>query len=66
MQRFEDEVKDADAILVLVGGETQMRSFQVLRPAAVSQPDQDRAKHYGVNAPFFLVEVTTERLGRPY
>jgi NADPH:quinone reductase-like Zn-dependent oxidoreductase len=66
-QRFEDEVKDADAVLDLVGGETQMRSFQVLRPggkliSAVSQPDQQRAKHNGVTAAFFLVDVTTERL----
>jgi NADPH:quinone reductase-like Zn-dependent oxidoreductase len=28
----------------------------------VSQPDQDRAKHHGVTAAFFLVEVTTGRL----
>jgi NADPH:quinone reductase-like Zn-dependent oxidoreductase len=68
-QRFEDEVKDADAVLDLVGGETQMRSFQVLRLdgkliSTVSQPDQDRAKHHGVNAAFFLVEVSTERLRR--
>jgi NADPH:quinone reductase-like Zn-dependent oxidoreductase len=68
-QRFEDEVKDADAVLDLVGGETQIRSFQVLRPggqliSAVSQPDQDRAAHHGVTAAFFLVEVTTERLRR--
>jgi NADPH:quinone reductase-like Zn-dependent oxidoreductase len=66
-QRFEDEVKDVDAVLDLVGGETQMRSFQVLRPggkliSAVSQPDQNRAKYHGVTAAFFLVEVTTERL----
>jgi NADPH:quinone reductase-like Zn-dependent oxidoreductase len=66
-QRFEDEVKDVDAVLDLVGGETQMRSFQVLRPggkliSAVSEPDQHRAKYYGVTAAFFLVEVTTERL----
>jgi NADPH:quinone reductase-like Zn-dependent oxidoreductase len=68
-QRFEDEVKDADAVLDLVGGETLTRSFQVLRPggkliSAVSQPDQDRAKQHGVNAAFFLVEVTTEPLRR--
>jgi NADPH:quinone reductase-like Zn-dependent oxidoreductase len=66
-QRFEDEVKDADAVLDLVGGETQTRSFQVLRPggkliSAVSQPDQQRAKHHGITAVFFLVRVTTERL----
>jgi NADPH:quinone reductase-like Zn-dependent oxidoreductase len=57
-QRFEDAVKDADAVLDLVGGETQVRSFQVLRPggkliSAVSQPDQARAKHHGVTAALF-------------
>jgi NADPH:quinone reductase-like Zn-dependent oxidoreductase len=61
-QRFEDEVRDADAVLDLVGGETLTRSFQVLRRdgkliSAVSQPDQGRAKHHGVTAAFFLVEV---------
>jgi NADPH:quinone reductase-like Zn-dependent oxidoreductase len=66
-QRFEDEVKDVDAVLDLVGGETQTRSFGVLRRggrliSAVSQPDQQRAKDHGVTAAFFLVEVTTERL----
>jgi NADPH:quinone reductase-like Zn-dependent oxidoreductase len=30
-QRFEEEVRDADAVIDLVGGETQKRSFQVLR-----------------------------------
>ena len=68
-QRFEDEVADADAVLDLVGGETLTRSFQVLRRggaviSTVSDPDQDRAKHHGVTAAFFLVEVTTERLRR--
>ncbi|WGR75158.1 MULTISPECIES: NADP-dependent oxidoreductase [unclassified Bradyrhizobium] len=66
-QRFEDEVKDADAVFDLVGGETQLRSFGVLRRggkliSAVSQPDQHRAKDHGVTAAFFLVEVTTARL----
>jgi NADPH:quinone reductase-like Zn-dependent oxidoreductase len=66
-QRFEDEVKDADAVLDLVGGETQARSFQVLRRggkliSAVSQPDQQRAKDHAITAAFFLVDVTTERL----
>jgi NADPH:quinone reductase-like Zn-dependent oxidoreductase len=68
-QRFEDEVRDADAVLDLVGEETQIRSFQVLRRggrliSAVSEPDQDLAKRHGVTAAFFLVEVTTERLGK--
>jgi NADPH:quinone reductase-like Zn-dependent oxidoreductase len=33
-QRFEDEVRNADAVLDLVGGETQTRSFQVFARAA--------------------------------
>ena len=65
-QRFEDEVKNADAVLDLVGGErnTLFSSSSPRRKliSTVSQPDQDRAKHHGVTAAFFLVEITTERL----
>ena len=68
-QRFEDEVRDADAVLDLVGGETQTRSFGVLRPggkliSAVSQPDQGCARHHGVTAAFFMVKVNTDGLRR--
>jgi NADPH:quinone reductase-like Zn-dependent oxidoreductase len=68
-ERFEDEFAEADAVLDLVGGEIQTRSFQVLRRggrliSAVSLPDQALAESYGVSAAFFLVEVTTERLSR--
>lgn len=57
-QRFEEEVRDADGVIDLVGGETQSRSFQVLRRggkliSAVSRPDQDLAKQHGVEATFF-------------
>lgn len=63
-ERFEDAARDVDAVLDLVGGETQQRSFQVLRRdgkliSAVSQPDQELAKSHGVDATFFLVNVTT-------
>jgi NADPH:quinone reductase-like Zn-dependent oxidoreductase len=56
-----------DAVLDLVGGETQQRSFQVLRRggkliSAVSQPDQDLARTHGVDATFFLVKVSTQDL----
>lgn len=66
-QRFEKEVRDADAVIDLVGGETQDRSFQVLRRggkliSAVSRPDQDLAKRYGVEATFFLVDVASQYL----
>jgi NADPH:quinone reductase-like Zn-dependent oxidoreductase len=66
-QRFEEEVRDADAVIDLVGGETQSRSFQVLRRggkliSAVSNPDQQLAERHGVEATFFLVNVTTQYL----
>ncbi len=66
-QRFEDEVREADAIIDLVGGETQSRSFQVLRRggkliSAVSRPDPHLAEKHGVDAAFFLVNVTSRYL----
>jgi NADPH:quinone reductase-like Zn-dependent oxidoreductase len=68
-QRFEEEVRDADAVIDLVGGETQRRSFQVLRRggkliSAVSRPDQHHAESHGVEAAYFLVNVTTAHLAR--
>jgi len=66
-QRFEEEVRDADAVIDLVGGETQNRSFQVLRRggkliSVVSQPEQTLAEKHGVQAAFFLVNVTSQNL----
>jgi NADPH:quinone reductase-like Zn-dependent oxidoreductase len=66
-QRFEEQVRDADAVIDLVGGETQIRSFQVLRQggkliSAVSRPDQHLAESHGVEAAFFLVDVTSQCL----
>ncbi len=65
--RFEDVARDVDAVLDFVGGESQQRSFAVLRRggtlvSAVSVPDQALAARHGVSAVFFLVKVTTERL----
>jgi NADPH:quinone reductase-like Zn-dependent oxidoreductase len=66
-QRFEKEVQDVDAVIDLVGGETQERSFQVLRRggkliSTVSQPDQALAKRHAVEAAFFLVDVKMKYL----
>lgn len=60
-------VHGVDAVIDLVGGDVQTRSFQVLRAggaliSAVSQPDQGSAATCSVKASFFLVNVTTERL----
>jgi NADPH:quinone reductase-like Zn-dependent oxidoreductase len=66
-QLFEKEVHDADAVIDLVGGETQERSFQVIRRggkliSTVSRPDQSLAERYGVEAAFFLVDVKSRFL----
>lgn len=65
--RFEEVFKDLDLVLDTVGGDTQERSFQVLKPggsliSAVSKPSEELAKQYHVKAEFMLVEVITERL----
>jgi NADPH:quinone reductase-like Zn-dependent oxidoreductase len=65
--RFEDAVSGIDAVIDLVGGEVQARSFAVLRPggilvSAVSKPGQEAARRHGVRALFFLVNVTTAHL----
>lgn len=66
-ERFEDLATNVDLVVDTVGGETQARSFSVLRSggrlvSSVSQPDQDEAARRGVSATFFIVEVTRERL----
>jgi NADPH:quinone reductase-like Zn-dependent oxidoreductase len=66
-ERFEDATRDVDAVFDLVGGDTQTRSFTALRRggkliSAVSQPDQELAKSLGIDATFFLVNVTTRHL----
>lgn len=66
-ERFEDHVTDVDAVIDLVGGETQERSFSVIRKggvlvSTVSQPDQAIATASGIKAMFFLVNVTSSEL----
>jgi NADPH:quinone reductase-like Zn-dependent oxidoreductase len=62
--KFEDVVPPVDAVLDTVGGETQQRSFRVLKPggilvSVISPPPQTA----GFRAVFFLVDVTATRLG---
>jgi NADPH:quinone reductase-like Zn-dependent oxidoreductase len=65
--RFEEMARGVDAVIDLVGGETQVRSFAVLRKggkliSTVSQPDPHLAHSHDVAAKFFLVEVTRSYL----
>lgn len=54
-EKFEDLVKDFDAVFDTVGGETTDRSFTVLKKGTVlvsmvGQPNEELAKQYGVTA----------------
>jgi NADPH:quinone reductase-like Zn-dependent oxidoreductase len=62
--KFEDAVPPVDAVLDTVGGETQHRSFRVLKPggilvSVISSPPE----HAGFRSAFFMVDVTATRLG---
>jgi NADPH:quinone reductase-like Zn-dependent oxidoreductase len=65
--RFDERLKDIDAVLDTVGGETLERSYQVLKPGGIlvssaAEPSKEKATQYGARAFSFLVEVTSERL----
>ena len=65
--RFEEKVKEVDAVLDTVGGDTLDRSYEVVKRGGIivssaAPPSQKKAEQYGVRALFFLVQVTTERL----
>ena len=67
--RFEESVTGVDVVLDTVGGNTQERSFRVLKPggilvSAVSPVPETTQKKYGVRAAFFYVDVTTARLNK--
>lgn len=65
--RFEDGLSGIDIVIDTVGGETQNRSFGVLKSggvlvSSVSQPDKAKAAELGIQGVFFYVEVTTDLL----
>jgi NADPH:quinone reductase-like Zn-dependent oxidoreductase len=65
--RFEEVLSDVDVVLDTLGGDTQDRSFAVLKRggvlvSAVAEPDQQKAARYGVRALFILVDVSSWRL----
>lgn len=68
-ERFEDSITGVDAVLDTVGGDTQKRSLQVLKPSgilvSVVSPVPDALqKRYDVRAAYFYVDVTTARLNK--
>ncbi|GLL07751.1 NADP-dependent oxidoreductase [Dactylosporangium matsuzakiense] len=66
-ERFEDRVHSADVVLDLVGGETQARSWGVLRPGGVlvsvsAPPEVPQHTAQGVRGVFFIVEPNRAEL----
>ncbi|SDE88018.1 NADP-dependent oxidoreductase [Phytopseudomonas seleniipraecipitans] len=67
-QDFVELVHDVDLVLDLVGGETQLRSFEVLRRggrliSTAMPPDTSIAQSFGVSASIFYAAPYAERLG---
>ncbi len=67
--RFYESLKNVDAVLDTVGGETLERSYEIIKPGGIvvssaAQPSPEKADQYGIRTVFFLVEVSTERLAK--
>jgi NADPH:quinone reductase-like Zn-dependent oxidoreductase len=66
-ERFEEKVKDVDVVLDTIDGETQQRSWGVLRRGGilvglVSPLPADKAASLGVRGAFFIVEPNRNQL----
>lgn len=65
--RFEDVVHDADVVLDTIGGDTQKRSWQVLKKGGMlvsllEPPSQEEAKAHGVRQAHVFMQPRLERL----
>lgn len=71
-QRFEGAVREVDVVLDLIGGETQQRSWSVLKPGGIivstlKEPDQDTARERRARGMHFMVKpnaAQVEEIGR--
>ncbi len=66
-QKFEDEVKDIDLVFDLIGGETQARSFRVLKPggmlvSTLQKPDKETLSQHGVRGTNYKARPDREQL----
>src|SRR5258706_10896668 len=65
--RFEDVVRDVDVVLDTLGGDTQARSWKVLKKGGilvsiVAPPSADEAVKYGVGSAFFSAHASSSQL----
>jgi NADPH:quinone reductase-like Zn-dependent oxidoreductase len=66
-QRFEDLARDIDVVLDLIGGETQERSWSVLKPGGIivstlTEPSKDKAQQHGARGTHFMAHPNAEQL----
>jgi NADPH:quinone reductase-like Zn-dependent oxidoreductase len=66
-QKFEEEAKDIDLVFDLIGGETQSRSFAVLKNggaliSTLQQPDTARAKEKNLRTAHYMTEADAKEL----
>jgi NADPH:quinone reductase-like Zn-dependent oxidoreductase len=66
-RRFEDLVHDVDVVFDTVGGDTQARSWGVLKPGGVlvsitSRPSEDLAKQHGARAAYVFMQPDAREL----
>lgn len=66
--RFEEVVRGVDAVLDTVGGDTQRRSWNVLRPGGVlvsivSPPSAEEAAQHGARAAYVFIQPSATQLG---
>ncbi|KAB0669902.1 NADP-dependent oxidoreductase [Oryzomonas sagensis] len=65
--RFEDKVRDVDVVFDTIGGETQTRSWNVVKQGGVmvsivSPPSQEEAVAHGVRAEFVFIQPDAAEL----
>ncbi|GFE61145.1 NADP-dependent oxidoreductase [Geobacter sp. AOG2] len=65
--RFEDRVRDVDVVFDTIGGETQARSWKVVKPGGVmvsivSPPSQEEAVAHGVRPEFVFIQPDAAEL----
>lgn len=68
-EKFEEKLKDLDAVFDTVGGETTNKSFKILKKEGVlvsmlGQPDEKTAQEYGVTTIGQNTQVNTKHLNR--
>jgi NADPH:quinone reductase-like Zn-dependent oxidoreductase len=67
IQRFENEVKEVDLVFDLIGGQTQERSFQVIKTggaliSTLQAPDKEKADAKGLRTAHYMTQPSAAQL----